>query len=80
MVLIGPICFQFMLDNGSPRIIEINSRFGGGCILSLEAGFPIIDLIKKDYFNLDFDYIPLRCKKNLLMERYFREAFFDLNK
>jgi carbamoyl-phosphate synthase large subunit len=80
MGLIGPICFQFMSDNESPKVIEINSRFGGGCILSLEAGFPIINLIKKDYFNLDFDYKPLRWKKNLLMERYFREAFFDLNK
>jgi len=44
MGLIGPICFQFMSDNESPKVIEINSRFGGGCILSLEAGFPIINL------------------------------------
>ncbi len=77
--LVGPICFQFISDNESPKIIEINSRFGGGCILSLESGFPIINLIKKDYFNYECDYKPLSWKKNLLMERYFYETFFDLN-
>jgi carbamoyl-phosphate synthase large subunit len=80
MGLIGPICFQFILGNNDLKIIEINSRFGGGCILSLEAGFPIIDLIKKDYFNKKCEYQALSWKKNLLMERFFYETFFDLDK
>lgn len=75
----GPTCFQFIIEDDEPKILEINSRFGGGCILSIESGLDMISLIKKDYFELDFFYRPLSWKKNLLMERYFSETFFDIN-
>lgn len=74
----GPTCFQFIVENDKPFILEINARFGGGSILSIEAGMDIIKLIKKDYFNFDFKYIRNSWKKNLLMERYYKETFFEL--
>ena len=75
----GPTCFQFIVENETPKIIEINSRFGGGCILSMESGLDMINLIKKDYFGFDFFYESLSWKRNLLMERYFSETFFEIN-
>jgi carbamoyl-phosphate synthase large subunit len=35
----GPLCFQLFVDEqGSPQIIELNSRFGGGYPVAHEAG------------------------------------------
>lgn len=71
--LVGPVCFQFI---GSD-LIEINARFGGGCILSLEAGFDMIQIIKEEYF-LDQSinhWSDKKFKCGLQMRRVFRETF-----
>ena len=48
--LVGPVCAQYIIDSyGHPWIMEINSRFGGGVILSLEAGFDQIQLLIDEY-------------------------------
>jgi carbamoyl-phosphate synthase large subunit len=74
----GPACFQYIIDNNDqPFIIEVNARFGGGTVLSMESGLDIISLIKKDYFNYDFNYQPKSWTNNLLMERYYKETFFN---
>lgn len=73
----GPACFQYIIDNNDqPFIIELNARFGGGVILSIESGLDMISLIKKDYFDYDFEYTPKSWTNNLLMERYYKETFF----
>ena len=77
--LVGPICAQFIVESSSssPFIMEINSRFGGGVILSLEAGFDQIDLLKKEYIDKE-ECNPKKYnwKENFSMTRYFEEYFY----
>ena len=72
----GPICFQFIVDNKSKQvfIMEINARFGGGVILSIEAGLDIPKMIKEEYIDCKN---PTRTfiNENLTMSRYFSEYF-----
>ena len=75
----GPTNFQFIIEESSqkPYIIEINARFGGGCILSLEAGLDMIQFIKDEYFLNQ----PIHkwAYKPLKMRRVFKETFFNVN-
>lgn len=74
---IGPICFQFIEDNkGNIYIMEINARFGGGVILSLESGFDIIEMIKQEYI---YNKTPISkgWKENKVMSRFFDEYFYE---
>jgi carbamoyl-phosphate synthase large subunit len=76
--LIGPCCFQYMIDkNDNPFLFEINARFGGGCTLSIHAGFDIPNLIKRDYNGLSFEYTPDKWKRNVIMERYNEDTFYE---
>lgn len=58
--------------------MEINARSGGGVILSLEAGFNMIDLLKREYVDgetiepRDYDW-----KTGFGMVRYFSEHFYE---
>lgn len=77
---IGPITIQFIRELESRRlfVIEINTRFGGGVILSIEAGVDIFSILLKDYFDISnkpvYDW-----KENLLMTRAYREFFQNAN-
>jgi len=78
--LVGPINFQYIIDGKTnlPYIIEINARFGGGSTLSMEAGFDMVDMIKKEYFTkeeLKLEDYPVR---NLLMKRVFKDTYFPV--
>ena len=78
MKLKGPTCFQFIVgQDGKPFIMEINARFGGGAVLSMHAGLPLIAMIKKDHFNYDYDYKVGSWKRNVLMERANREFYYE---
>jgi carbamoyl-phosphate synthase large subunit len=72
----GPFCFQFIEKDGDIFIMEVNARFGGGVILSLESGFNIIDLITTEYIlNKEICY-KSEWKENYTMIRYFSEFFY----
>ena len=75
---VGPYCIQFMECKGDIYIIEANARFGGGVILSLEAGFNIIGLMLFEY--IFGDSVPVespKWKEDFAMTRYFSEHFYD---
>jgi len=76
--LVGPACVQYIVDDNKAFIMEINARFGGGVILSLEAGFDIVDLIKKEYVD-NVECLPMNYgwKENFGMVRYFQEYFYE---
>ena len=76
---VGPYCIQFIENNGNIYVIEANARFGGGVILSLEAGFDIVTLILADYI-WGFKTTPKGTpswKESFSMTRYFSEHFYD---
>lgn len=81
---VGPYCIQFIENNGNIYIIEANARFGGGVILSLEAGFDIISFIINEYIYGDKVFglgtegnEDQSWKEDLAMTRYFSEHFYD---
>jgi hypothetical protein len=57
--------------------MEVNPRFAGGVIASIEAGFDfprmmIQEIMGKEPLKLEFG-------KKLLMKRYFMEVFYAVN-
>ena len=78
MPLAGPFCFQFIEDKDKAVfIIEINARFGGGSILSLEAGFDMVKFIVDEYIDLKPVIPNNNWKEGLGMSRYMVETFYD---
>lgn len=78
--IVGPACAQYIVDNNKPYIMEINARFGGGVILSLEAGFDQIKLLKEEWVDGNVPSpTPHEWKANLSMTRYFQEYFYGDN-
>jgi len=76
----GPSCFQFIIDeHQKPFVIEINYRFGGGCTLSINAGFDMISLITQEVYgsNVESPYTPKSWIKNLKMIRYFQDYTYE---
>lgn len=76
--LVGPVCAQYIIEDNKPYIMEINSRFGGGVILSMEAGFDQVKLLKEEWVEnkpcipQDHDW-----KVGFAMTRYFQEYFYS---
>jgi carbamoyl-phosphate synthase large subunit len=74
----GPINIQFIEDERSGRLylMEVNPRFGGGVIASIEAGADMPLYVLNEY--LGRENVPLeRWDENLLMMRANREFFRD---
>lgn len=79
--VVGPTCTQFIVDkDNNPYIMEVNARFGGGVILSLEAGFDQIQLLKDEWIDGKV-VLPMLYdwKTNFSMTRYFQEYFYGDN-
>ena len=76
--LVGPVCAQYIIDKDNKAyIMEINARFGGGVILSLEAGFDQIQLLKDEWiYNKSCVPQQYNWKLNFGMVRYFQEYFY----
>ena len=75
--LVGPVCAQYIVENNTPYIMEINARFGGGVILSMEAGFDQIQLLKEEWIEHKELHPKLYdWKTNFSMTRYFQEYFY----
>jgi len=74
--IIGPSCIQFIKDREGPRFIEINTRFGGGSILSMKADSTIIPnlirIIKREKPRKSKGF-----KENLTMLRYYSEIYTE---
>ena len=72
--LFGPSCVQCLRDKEGVKFIEINTRFGGGSILSIKSDSTIIPnlikLIKRE------QPIPSQgFKEGLMMLRYYSEKY-----
>ena len=78
--LTGPVNVQFMRESKTKKLflIEINPRFGGGVIASIEAGADIPLMILNDYLHLPNKAVT-KVKENLLMLRAYREIFTYAN-
>jgi len=75
--LSGPINIQFIKHNNKYLLMDINPRLGGGVLASIEAGFDITKIMLLDINNLklknNFKY------KELIMDRYMTEVFYEIN-
>lgn len=74
----GPSCFQYIVDKdtGRPYIMEINCRFGGGCTLSIQAGFDIISIIAAEYHGKQFEYTAGSWTRDFNMIRYHQDYVY----
>lgn len=70
----GPITFQFIRGEDGLYIIECNARFGGGVIVSIEAGANYPRMILEEYLNREVKAV--NYEPGLLMTRSYRETFF----
>ena len=75
--LIGPITLQFIREEKSNvlYLMEVNPRFGGGVIASVEAGFNFPLMMLQELYDEEPDTVFYG--KKLIMKRYFREVFFE---
>lgn len=63
----GPANVQFR----GGKVIEVNARFGGGCVLSIAAGFDMVGLA----LGLKVGGPPWPVRHGLTMRRYFAESY-----
>jgi len=73
----GPITLQFIRKNKELYFLELNPRFGGGIIASIEAGFNIPKMMIQDYLDIPFN--KLTNYKPIIATRYYREVFHAVN-
>jgi carbamoyl-phosphate synthase large subunit len=71
----GPITIQAIQHEGEFWFIEINPRFGGGVILSFEAGADYAWLLVREAIGRPVS--PVSWREGILMTRAYREVFFD---
>lgn len=73
----GPVNIQFIKDNDNDKVyvMEINPRFGGGVITSIEAGANTTEFVLRESLGLPI-YKCNDWKVNTLMTRYFKEVIF----
>lgn len=78
-IIKGSANFQFIMQNGTPYLIDINLRFAsGGLPLSIKSGLNIIELLIKDLYNIEFEEKDYKVdKKERTMYRYYEEFFYE---
>lgn len=78
--IVGPVTLQFLKEFKTNQcyVMEINPRFGGGVILSIEAGLNIPYYILCDFLEVKYP-AEVSVNKKLVMSRYFKEEFFETN-
>lgn len=78
-IIKGCANFQFIMQNGTPYLIDINLRFAsGGLPLSIKSGLNIIGLLIKDLYNIEFEEKDYKVdKKERTMYRYYEEFFYE---
>ena len=79
MNLKGPITVQFIRRKVDQKLflMEINPRFGGGVPLSLAAGYKFTTAMVGDIAGVAVEK-PSKVR-HLLMKRYFKEAYFEID-
>lgn len=78
--LTGPVNVQIIREAKTRKLflVEINPRFGGGVIATIEAGADIPLMILNEYLHLPNKEVK-KVKENLLMLRAYREIFTYAN-
>jgi carbamoyl-phosphate synthase large subunit len=73
----GPVTIQFIRDTKTQEtyIMEINPRFGGGVLASIEAGADSTQLLIDELLGLPITS-NISWKENIIMTRSFRETYF----
>lgn len=73
----GPVNIQYIKDkdSGEVYVMEINPRFGGGVITSIEAGANTPLFVLKEYLKQPLQEC-IDWKPGTLMTRYFKEVIF----
>ncbi|WP_018344811.1 ATP-grasp domain-containing protein [Cytophaga aurantiaca] len=73
----GPITIQFIRDAKTLEtyIMEINPRFGGGVLASIEAGANSAQVLIDELLGLPVN-VNTSWKENIIMTRSFRETYF----
>jgi carbamoyl-phosphate synthase large subunit len=76
----GPVCIQFMREDISNQlyVIEVNPRFGGGVIASIEAGADMPLFLLNEYLGKKNRSVK-NWQHDLLMMRAHREFFKALD-
>lgn len=77
--LIGPLTIQFIREDVTHKLylLEVNPRFGGGVIASIEAGFNFPLMMIEECIGQEPTVI-LKGKR-LKMVRYFKEVFYEIS-
>lgn len=72
----GPINIQVIRSSVDNRIylVEINPRLAGTAILSINAGFDILDIAIKQFLNQETS-LPKNIKDGLMLHRYWEEIY-----
>jgi carbamoylphosphate synthase large subunit len=73
--LTGPTCFQYKVSGGKIYLFEINARFGGGSIMTINNGFNMVQQVMYDcrQWSAPAVYNPQWGTK---MRRVFKETYF----
>lgn len=71
----GPITVQTIENDGKIFLIEVNARFGGGVTASIAAGFPGIEKLVEEYFNVK---LKERVRYSMLEMKRARRDFYRL--
>lgn len=76
----GPITIQFITEQNEQHyyVMEINPRFGGGVIASIEAGSMALEMLLDEYEGKEIAE-QNDWKENILMTRYMQEVIYANN-